>query len=67
MKIRYFDAPDLKHIDKTAYRFICAVSDHATHAPPLRKTVNHRENMFANTIEGNVLIDKAHQLVQVAA
>ena len=27
MKARYFDAPDLQHIGKNAYRFINAVSD----------------------------------------
>ncbi len=26
LKIRYFDAPDLKHVGKNGYRFICAVS-----------------------------------------
>lgn len=31
MKARYFDAPDLQHIGKNAYRFINAVSDFATH------------------------------------
>ena len=66
MKIRYFDAPDLKHVGKNAYRFVCAVSDFATHAKPLRETTNYRENMFAKTIEGNPLIDKAYDLVQAA-
>ena len=32
LKIRYFDAPDLAHVGKNAYRFMCAVSDFATHA-----------------------------------
>jgi len=66
MKIRYFDAPDLKHVGKNAYRFVCAVSDFATHAKPLRETSNYRENMFAKTIEGNPLIDKAYDIVQAA-
>jgi len=66
MKIRYFDAPDLKHVGKNAYRFVCAVSDFATHAKPLRETANYRENMFAKTIEGNPLIDKAYDIVQAA-
>ena len=46
MKIRYYDAPDLKDVGNNAYRFINAVSDFATHAEPLRKTKNYRENMF---------------------
>jgi len=62
LKIRYFDAPDLKHVGKNAYRFICAVSDFATHAKPLRETANYRENVFARTIEGNPLIDKAYDM-----
>lgn len=66
MKARYFDAPDLKHVGKNAYRFINAVSDFATHAKPLRNTSNYQENMFAKTIEGNPLIDKAYELVTAA-
>lgn len=67
MKQRYFDAPDLKHVGKNAYRFICAVSDYATHAKPLRETANYRENVFAKTVEGNPLIDKAYEIVLDAA
>ena len=63
---RYFDAPDLKTVGKNAYRFINAVSDFATHAEPLRKTANYKENIFARTIEGNPLIDKAYQMVKAA-
>ncbi len=66
MKQRYFDAPDLKYVGKNAYRFINAVSDFATHAKPLRNTSNYQENMFAKTIEGNPLIDKAYELVTAA-
>ena len=66
LKIRYFEAPDLRHVGKNAYRFVCAVSDYATHAKPLRETANYRENVFAKTIEGNPLIDKAYELVQAA-
>ncbi|MCI5751578.1 MAG: DUF932 domain-containing protein [Oscillospiraceae bacterium] len=63
MKHRYFDAPDLRYVGKTGYRFINAVSDFATHAKPLRETSGYRENMFARTIEGNSLIDKAYEMV----
>lgn len=66
LKRRYFDAPDLLNTGKNAYRFINAVSDFATHAEPLRKTTHYRENMFAKTVEGNPLIDKAYQMVNVA-
>lgn len=66
IKIRYFDAPNLRHVGKNAYRFICAVSDFATHAKPLRETANYKENVFAKTIEGNPLIDKAYEMVLAA-
>lgn len=66
MKLRYFEAPDLKDVGKNAYRFINAVSDFATYAEPLRKTANYKENMFARTIEGNPLIDKAYQMMKAA-
>ncbi len=67
MKIRYFDAPDLLDVGKNGYRFINAVSDFATHAKPLRETGNFKENLFARTIDGNALIDKAYELVKLAA
>ena len=66
MKQRYFDAPDLQHVGKNAYRFLNAVSDFATHAKPLRETASYRENLFAKTMEGNPLMDRAYQLVQAA-
>lgn len=66
LKMRYFDAPDLQATGNNAYRFINAVSDFATHAEPLRKTVNYKENLFARTVEGNPLIDKAYQMISAA-
>lgn len=66
MKLRYFDAPDLRDLGNNAYRFVNAVSDFATHSEPRRKTANYRENMFAKTADGNPLIDKAYQLVTAA-
>ena len=66
MKMRYFDAPDLKDVGKNAYAFVNAVSDFATHAKPLRRTANYKENLFARTVEGNPLIDKAYQIMKAA-
>lgn len=60
---RYLDAPDLKHVDKSALRFVNAVSDFATHQKPLRQTANYQENMFSKTIDGNPLIDKAYNMM----
>ena len=64
---RYFEAPDLKILDKNAYRFINAISDHATHASPLRATANYQENLFMRTMDGNPLIDKAYTLIKAAS
>jgi len=66
VKIRYFEAPDLKVLDKTGYRFINAISDHATHVKPLRETANYKENLFLRTLEGHSMIDKAHQMVRAS-
>lgn len=64
LKIRYFDAPDLKHVDKNGYRFICAVSDYATHAKPLRETSAYQENLFLKVMDGHNLTDKAYTMVK---
>jgi len=61
---RYYEAPDLKLLPKTGWRFINAVSDFATHARPLRRTGNYQENLFAKTIDGHPIIDKALMLVK---
>lgn len=66
VKMRYYDAPDLKEVGKNAYRFINAVSDFATHAKPIRERANYRENLFARTVDGNAMIDRAYQLVNAA-
>lgn len=64
LSIRYFDSPDLAYLEKSAYRFINAVSDFATHRPPRRFSPNYRENLFMRTVDGNPLIDKAYELVE---
>ena len=66
MRSRYYDAPDLQAVGNNAYRFVNAVSDFATHARPLRRSANYKENLFARTVEGNPLIDRAYQLVSAA-
>lgn len=66
MMKRYYDAPDLKKVGNNAYRFINAVSDFATHSSPLRRTANYNENLFARTVDGNPLIDRAYQMVKAA-
>ena len=66
MKHRYFDAPDLKDLGNTAYRFVNAVSDFATHAKPIRETRDYQQNMFIRTVDGNPLIDRGYQLALAA-
>lgn len=66
MRARYYDAPDLQHVGKNAYRFVNAVSDFATHARPLRERANYRENLFARTVDGNAMLDKAYQMARAA-
>lgn len=63
MKARYFDAPDLQDTGRNGYRFINAVADFATHADPIRRTKNYKENLFLKTVEGNPMTDKAYQMV----
>lgn len=66
VKIRFFDAPDLRDRGKSAYRFVNAVSDFATHSKPLRTSSNYKENLFARTVDGNAMIDRAYELVKSA-
>ena len=66
MMKRYYDAPDLQKVGSNAYRFINAVSDFATHSNPLRRTANYNENLFARTVDGNPLIDRAYQMMKAA-
>lgn len=66
VRLRYFEAPDLKHMGKNAYRFINAVSDFATHSKPLKERAGYREKRFAKTVEGNALVDRAYELVKAA-
>ncbi len=66
LKSRYYEAPDLQKVGFNAYRMINAVSDFATHAEPLRRTARYNENLFARTVDGNPLIDRAYQMVSVS-
>ena len=66
LRARYYKAPDLKDLGHTAYRFINAVSDFATHSSPLRKNNNYQENVFAKTMNGNPVIDRAYKMLCTA-
>lgn len=67
LRIRYFEAPDLAGLPRDGWRFINAVSDFATHSEPLRKTSSYKEKLFARTIEGNPIIDRAYEILKTAA
>lgn len=62
----YFDKPDLKGTEHTAFRFINAVSDYATHTTDHKDTKNYQENLFMRTVDGNPLIDTAYEIAKVA-
>lgn len=63
---RYLNAPDLSRFRNTGWGVISAVSDYATHSNPRRATSSFRENLFAKTVDGHPLIDKAYELLKVA-
>lgn len=63
---RYFFAPDLVDVEKSAYRFINAVSDFATHTTKHKDTKHYQENLFDKSANGNPLIDRAYTLVKAA-
>ena len=58
----YFDKPDLRGTEQSAFRFVNAVSDYATHTTDHKNTKNYQENLFMKTIDGNGLIDTSYQL-----
>lgn len=58
----YFDKPDLRGTEHSAFRFVNAVSDYATHTTDHKNTKNYQENLFMKTIDGNGLIDTSYQL-----
>lgn len=62
----YFDKPDLKGTEHTAFRFVNAVSDYATHTTDHKNTRNYQENLFMRTTDGHPLIDTSYQLALAA-
>lgn len=53
IKFRYFEAPDLKVMDRTGARFVHAVSDTVSHMIPLRNSKDFAEKNFLRTLDGN--------------
>ena len=62
----YHEKPDLVGTEKSAFRFINAVSDYATHTTDHKNTKNYQENLFMRTVNGLNLIDSAHKIALAA-
>ena len=62
----YHEKPDLIGTEKSAFRFVNAVSDYATHNTDHKQTKNYQENLFMRTIDGHSLIDTAHRIALAA-
>lgn len=61
---RYDNAPDLKNLPETGYRYIQALTDHFTHVEPIRHTTNYRERLFARSLDNGMgIVDKGIQLI----
>jgi phage/plasmid-like protein (TIGR03299 family) len=58
-----YDKPDLADFQNTAWGILNAVSDAHFHGKPMRETQKYQENLFANTIGGNMFLDKAYELL----
>lgn len=61
----YF-APDLLKFSNSAWRFINAASDYATHSAPKRRTESYDENRWGKLMDGNTLIDTAVSMFATA-
>lgn len=62
----YHEKPDLVGTEKSAFRFVNAVSDYATHTNDHKNTSHYQENLFMRTADGHPLIDTAYQLALAA-
>ena len=60
-------APDLFEFLDTKWGFLNAVADYVAHSDPMRKTESWQENRFAAIVAGHPLLDKAFEVVGVAA
>lgn len=60
-------APDLVPFLDTKWGFLNAVADYVAHSDPIRETKNWQENRFATIVAGHPLLDKAFEVMGVAA
>ena len=62
----YHEKPDLVGTEKSAFRFVNAVSDYATHTEDHKQTRNYQENLFMKVADGHSMIDTAHRIALAA-
>jgi phage/plasmid-like protein (TIGR03299 family) len=62
----YHYKSDLVGTERTAFRFINAVSDYAGHTTDHKNTRNYDTNLFIKLADGHSLIDTAYRLVKAA-
>ena len=62
----YYEKPDLRETEHSAFRFVNAVSDYATHTTDHRNTKNYQENLFMKVIDGRSMIGTAHKIAVAA-
>ena len=60
----YREKEDLIDLPKTAWRFVNAVSDYATHGKPLNGTTRSASHVFEQVVDGHPLIDRAVRLFE---
>ena len=62
----YHEKPDLVGTEKSAFRFVNAVSDYATHTEDHKQTRTYQENLFMKVADGHSMIDTAHRIALAA-
>lgn len=68
---RYFDAPDLQHLDHNQFRLFNAISDYATHTGLHKNTKGYQQKLFMAVVNDNnigkaKLIDFGYKLAKAA-
>jgi phage/plasmid-like protein (TIGR03299 family) len=68
---RYFDAPDLQHLDNNQFRLWNAISDYATHTDLHKNTKGYQQKLFLSVASDNntgkaKLIDLGYKLAKAA-
>ncbi len=61
---RFMSAPDIENFRFTKWGVLNAVSDFAFHKPAGRESETYAEKTFAKAIDGNIIVDKAYELIQ---